>query len=86
MIQVASIAGECVAVASSVDAPPTKFLSLRVRQVPPVALVENAIRECAARAHREQVTLQTRAIRIDIEDGRASFVPAADHGTLEEYG
>jgi len=57
MIQVASVAGECIAVTGGVDAPPTKLLSLLVRQVPPVALVENAIRECAARAHGEQVAL-----------------------------
>lgn len=62
VIQVNSIAGEGIAVASSVDASAPEFLSFLISEVPMIPLVENAIGKSTARANGEQVPFQTCAV------------------------
>ena len=76
MVEVHSVTRECISVTSSVDAAPAQFLSLLIRQVPLVTLVEYTICEGATRANGEQVTLQASTVRVDIEDGRALRIPS----------
>ena len=56
------------AMRGGVDATTPKLLCLGVLEVPVVALVENTVGEGGARANGEDVTLQPRAIGVDVEE------------------
>lgn len=51
----------------SIDTSSAKFLRLFVCQVPTVTLIEDTVCEGASRADREEVTLESCAVRVDIE-------------------
>ena len=83
MVQVDRVPRVRVPVPRGVDRAPPQLLRLRVREVEAVALVEHAVRERGARADGEDVALDARAVRVDVEDRGPGFVPAADHRALE---
>lgn len=59
--------------ASGIDAAPPELLSLFIRQVPMISLVEHAVCKGAARANRKEVAFEARTIRIDIINSRTLF-------------
>lgn len=79
VVQVDGVTGECISVTGSVDTTPAELLSLRIGQIPSVALVEHTVRKRATRANGEQVALQACSIRVDVEDCRALNVTIDQH-------
>lgn len=62
VVQITAVTGESVTVTSGIDTSPPQLLSLLIRQVPTIALIENTISEGAAGADREQIALEACAV------------------------
>lgn len=71
MVEIDSVTREGVPVAGSIDTAPTEFLRFLIGQVPPVALVEHTVCECATGTNGKEIALETRPIRVNVEDGGA---------------
>lgn len=68
---------------SSVDCAPAKLHGLLVGEVPSVALVEDTVGEGGTRSDREDVALEARAVRVDVEEGGALRNQRDKQGILE---
>lgn len=68
MVEIDSVPGIRIAVAGGIDTSSAELLSFLICEIPSVALVQDTIREGATRPDGEQVALQTRAIRVNIEN------------------